>query len=59
MSDDKSNVGRPDRDRINLSEEHEVRYWTQALGVDEAQLRAAVKAAGSTAAAVREYLQKR
>jgi len=58
MSDDRSKVGRPDRDRINLSEDHEVRYWTQALGVDEARLREAVKAVGSTSAAVRDYLKK-
>lgn len=58
MSDDKKNVGRPDRDRINVNEDHELRYWTQALGVDEAQLRAAVKAVGPTASAVREHLKK-
>lgn len=58
MSDDRNNVGRPDRDRINVNEDHELRYWTKALGVDEAQLRAAVKAVGPTAAAVREHLKK-
>lgn len=29
MSDDKSNTGSPDRDRINLSEDFEVQYWTK------------------------------
>ncbi|WP_436296116.1 DUF3606 domain-containing protein [Variovorax sp. LjRoot175] len=33
--------------RINLNEPHELRYWTKELGVDEAQLRAAVAAAGT------------
>lgn len=42
MSDDTRQVGSPDRDRINLSEDYEVRYWTGALGVTEQQLREAV-----------------
>ncbi|RRN53510.1 DUF3606 domain-containing protein, partial [Pseudoxanthomonas sp. SGNA-20] len=42
MSDDRKEVGSPDRDRINLSEDYEVRYWTEALGVSEQQLREAV-----------------
>ena len=29
MSDDLKNRGEPDRSRISLSEEHEVRYWTK------------------------------
>lgn len=49
MSDDLKNRGLQDCARINLSEEHEVRYWTQALGVGKEQLAAAVKAVGSSA----------
>lgn len=56
--DDKSNTGSPDRDRINLEEDYEVRHWTKALGVSEEELRAAVAAAGSTADAVRRHLGK-
>ncbi len=56
MSDDTRQVGSPDRDRINLSEDYEVRYWTGALGVTEQQLREAVQAVGSTAEAVRRHL---
>ncbi|WP_447730460.1 DUF3606 domain-containing protein [Pseudoxanthomonas suwonensis] len=56
MSDDTKQVGSPDRDRINLSEDYEVRYWTEALGVSEQQLREAVAAVGSTADAVRRHL---
>lgn len=47
-----------DRQRINMSEDYEVRYWTQALGVTEAQLRDAVKAVGDRAEAVRRHLGK-
>ncbi len=58
MSDDLSKRGPQDRSRINVNEAHELRYWTQALGVTEAQLREAVKAVGPSAAAVREHLGK-
>ena len=59
MSDDVKNRGPQDRARINLSEEHEVRYWTQALGVDKKRLATAVKAVGSSAERVREHLKSR
>ena len=59
MSDDKRNTGSPDRDRINLSEDYEVQYWTQALGVSEDELREAVDAVGSTSEAVRNHLAQR
>ena len=58
MSDDLSKRGPQDRSRINVNEPHELRYWTQALGVTEAQLREAVKAVGPSATAVREHLSK-
>ncbi|WP_293716864.1 DUF3606 domain-containing protein [Stenotrophomonas sp. UBA7606] len=58
MSDDKSKTGSPDRDRINLSEDYEVQYWTKELGVSEQELRDAVTAVGDTSRAVRERLGK-
>jgi hypothetical protein len=58
MSDDKKNTGSPDRDRINVNEDYELQYWTEALGVSADELRAAVKAVGPTAAAVRKHLGK-
>lgn len=58
MADDLSNRGPQDRTRINLNEPYELRYWTQALGVDEARLRAAIAAAGPSVEAVRKYLGK-
>ncbi|MDQ1061292.1 DUF3606 domain-containing protein [Stenotrophomonas sp. SORGH_AS_0282] len=58
MTDDKKNAGSPDRDRINVNEDHELQYWTKALGVNAEELRAAVKAVGPTAAAVRKHLGK-
>ena len=56
MSDDTSRRGPQDSSRINMGQEHEVRYWTQALGVSEAQLRAAVDSVGSSAEKVRAFL---
>lgn len=58
MADDKSNIGSPDRDRINVNEDYELGYWTQALGVTADELRAAVKAVGPTVDAVRRHLRK-
>jgi hypothetical protein len=56
--DDKQQRNTPDSKRINIHEEHEVRYWTKALGVNEHELRNAVAAVGTSADKVREYLKK-
>ncbi len=58
MADDKSSVGGADRSRISLSEDYEVRDWTQSLGVSEDELREAVDAVGNSADAVRAYLKQ-
>lgn len=58
MVDDLSNRGPQDRARINVNEEHEVRYWTEALNVSEAQLRTAVAAVGGSVEAVKQYLNR-
>jgi hypothetical protein len=56
--DNKDNVGRPDRDRININENYEVEYWTKTLGISAEQLKNAVKTAGTSAEAVKEHLKK-
>ena len=58
MADDLKNRGAQDRARISMSEEHEVRYWTKALGVSKEQLAAAVTKVGNSAEAVRRELGK-
>jgi uncharacterized protein DUF3606 len=58
MADDTSKRGGTDRSRINLSQPHEVQYWTKALGVSEEQLKQAVKSVGSSADDVRRHLGK-
>ncbi|MDM0050591.1 DUF3606 domain-containing protein [Variovorax sp. J22R115] len=58
MKDDPKKTGL-DRKLISLTEPHEVRSWTESLGVSEQQLKAAVAAVGNSAEKVREYLRKK
>ncbi|AOY62717.1 hypothetical protein NY99_08660 [Xanthomonas phaseoli pv. phaseoli] len=58
MSDDKRNVGSPDRDRINVNEAYELQYWTKTLGVSADELKAAVQKVGPLAVSVRQHLGK-
>ena len=58
MADNLSNRGPQDRNRINVNEAHELRYWTQTFSVTEAKLRSAVAAAGVSTEKVRHYLGK-
>ncbi len=58
MPDDLTNRGPQDRARVNLSEPHEVKYWTQKWGVSAEQLKQAVTKAGTSAAAVARQLGK-
>ena len=57
MSDDLSNRGAQDRSRINVNEDHEVRYWTEKFGVSADALRNAVTAVGPGADAVAQRLR--
>jgi hypothetical protein len=57
--DNKDKIGSPDRDRISLGEDHEVRYWTERFNVTKEQLKAAVDAVGDRAEQVKEYLNKK
>ncbi len=56
MADDLSNRGPADAQRINVNEEHELRYWMKTFGVTEQKLRSAVASAGILAKDVRTYL---
>ncbi|MCC6535430.1 MAG: DUF3606 domain-containing protein [Burkholderiales bacterium] len=58
MADDTNVRGPQDRSRINTEQDYELRYWTQALGVSEEQLRQAVQQVGSNADKVREHLRQ-
>jgi hypothetical protein len=58
MADDLKKRGAQDRSRIAMEEEHEVRYWTKALGVSKDELASAVARVGNSAEAVRRELGK-
>lgn len=55
MTDD-ANKTALDRKLISLKEDYEVRDWCKSLNCTPEQLRAAVKAAGHSADAVRKHL---
>ena len=54
--DDLKKKGSQDRSKINMHEPHEVKYWTEELGVDKDQLQKLVDKVGNSANAVREEL---
>ena len=56
MSDNLTNRLQPDRSKINMHEDHEVKYWSHALGVSREVLQRAVDKVGNSAAAVRTEL---
>ncbi|MCE7043157.1 DUF3606 domain-containing protein [Dyadobacter sp. CY312] len=58
MADDKTKQGVADSSRINVKEDYEVAYWTDALNVTREELEQAVREVGTSAAAVRKYLNK-
>ena len=58
MPDNKQKTRPQDSSRINIHEEHEVRYWTQALGVPKDKLVKVVEEVGTSAEAVRKALKR-
>ena len=48
--------GQPDRSKIDMHEDYEVKYWTRALGISREELQKAVDKVGNSAAAVRKQL---
>ena len=58
MADDRSLRGPQDRQRIKLSEDYEVAYWSKKWDVSREQLAEAVRKAGPMSAAVGRFLGK-
>jgi hypothetical protein len=58
MADDLGNRGSPDRDRINVNEDYELRNWSKKFGVSPEELKRAVAQVGDRADAVRQHLGK-
>ncbi len=59
MSDDKTKAGAPDRGRINLSEDYEVRDWAAKFGVTDERLRSVVEKVGPMADDVKDEITRR
>jgi len=56
MSDNPKNRHQPDRSKISLSQDYEVRYWTEKFGCSEDELRKAVARVGNSPEAVEKAL---
>jgi hypothetical protein len=48
-----------DTTRINIYEEHELNYWIKELNVSKEELRMAVMEVGTSAEAVKKYLEEK
>lgn len=57
MSDDRTQRGGQDRQRINVNQAFEVRDWANKFGVTAEALRKAVAAVGDRADKVEEHLR--
>jgi hypothetical protein len=58
MADDLKKTGRHDDERINVDQDHEVRYWAEKFGLSSQQLREAVDAAGPMVKDVQRHLNR-
>jgi len=58
MSDDTSKRGPQDSSRISMSEDYEVRYWTEKFGVSREELQRAVDTVGNSASAVQSHFNR-
>jgi hypothetical protein len=56
MSDDTKMRDVRDRTRISMTEDYEVRYWTDALGCTREQLQLAINRVGNSVETVRDFL---
>jgi hypothetical protein len=58
MADDRNERGPRDRQRINMSEDYEVSYWSKKWSLSREQLAEAVRKVGPMSAAVGRLLGK-
>lgn len=59
MADDPNERGPADGGRIDVSQKHELQYWTRELGVDAETLKATVNRVGPMVDKVRNELRGR
>ncbi|MDN4985335.1 MULTISPECIES: DUF3606 domain-containing protein [unclassified Bradyrhizobium] len=53
-----TNRAQPDRSKINMDREQEVKSWSRELGITRAQLQQIVNRVGNSAAVVRKELTR-
>jgi hypothetical protein len=58
MAHDSEDIRPADLQRVNVTRHNDIRYWAREFKCTPDQLRNAVKAVGSSAAAVKAYLVK-
>ena len=58
MCDDLSKRRPQDATKVNVNESWELGYWSKEFGVTKERLKEAVKAVGTSVAAVKRYLGK-
>jgi hypothetical protein len=56
MAEHRKKPGEPDRSRISLSDDYEVRYWCKELGVTRDQLRHLIARHGTVVDKIRAAL---
>ena len=58
MTDNLEERGPRDRSRVNVHEPHELRYWTEQLGVSPEELTDAVAQIGPMVADLRQWFSR-
>ena len=58
MANDRLNLGKPDRSKINMGADDEVKYWCKHFGVSRDELQKLIEKVGNSAAAVRKELER-
>lgn len=58
MADDLRQTGKSDDSRIDVDQDHELRYWSEKFGVSRDELRKAVQAAGPVVKDVQRHLNR-
>ena len=56
MPDNKNNIGKSDRSRIDISEPYELEYWKKRLGITTDQLKKVIDKVGPMSKDVESYL---
>ena len=59
IADDLKQTGKSDDSRINIEQDHELKYWSAKFGVSREELQSAVAKAGPMLKNVRAHLQRR